>query len=303
VTSTLTRAATFLVVRVNPGADARVRVRALCHELPDLVRAIGFREPKGTLTGVVGVGATAWDALFGAPRPTELHPFREVRAEGRHAVATPGDLLFHLRADRADLCYELETEILRRLGAAVEPVDEVQGFRYFDNRDLIGFVDGTENPEGEAARRAVLVGDEDARFAGGSYVIVQKYLHDLAAWEQIPVEEQERIIGRKKLSDVELEDAAKPAYAHNVLTKVVVNGEEVKILRDNMPFARPAAREFGTYFIGYARSPATIERMLENMFVGNPPGTYDRILDVSRAVTGSLFFVPSATFLESIDAG
>ena len=137
-------------------------------------------------------------------------------------------------------------------------------------------------------------------FAGGSYVIVQKYLHDLGAWNALSTEAQERIIGRTKLSDIELDDSVKPSSAHNALTTIVEDGKEIKILRDNMPFGRPRHGEFGTYFIGYSRSPRTIEQMLENMFIGRPPGNYDRLLDFSRAVTGNLFFVPSATFLENV---
>jgi putative iron-dependent peroxidase len=239
--------------------------------------------------------------MFGAPRPAELHPFREIRAGPRHAVATPGDLLFHIRAKRMDLCFELATQIMARLGDSVSPVHEVHGFKFFDDRDLIGFVDGTENPTGQEAIDAVLVGTEDAAFAGGSYVIVQKYLHDLAGWNALPTEAQERIIGRTKLSDIELDDAIKPTSAHNALTTIVEDGKEVKILRDNMPFGSASQREFGTYFIGYARSPRTIEQMLENMFVGRPPGNYDRLLDFSRAISGNLFFAPSATFLESVE--
>jgi putative iron-dependent peroxidase len=199
-----------------------------------------------------------------------------------------------------DLCFELETQIIRRIRDAVTPVDEVQGFRYFDDRDLIGFVDGTENPRGEAVIDAVFVGEEDAAFAGGSYVIVQKYLHDLDGWNALSTESQEKIIGRTKLSDIELDDSIKPTSAHSALTTIVKDGKEIKILRDNMPFGRPAHGEFGTYFIGYSRSPGTIEQMLENMFIGQPPGNYDRLLDFSRAVTGNLFFVPSARFLESV---
>jgi putative iron-dependent peroxidase len=161
-------------------------------------------------------------------------------------------------------------------------------------------VDGTENPRGDQAAEAALVGDEDAAFAGGSYVIVQKYLHDLAAWNALPTEAQERIIGRTKLSDIELDDAVKPASAHNALTIITENGKQIQILRDNMPFGRAGSGEFGTYFIGYSRSPRTIEQMLENMFIGQPPGNYDRLLDFSRAVTGNLFFVPTATFLENL---
>jgi putative iron-dependent peroxidase len=199
-----------------------------------------------------------------------------------------------------DLCFELATQLMARLGDSVSPVDEVQSFRYFDDRDLIGFVDGTENPRGTAAVDAVMIGDEDAAFAGGSYVIVQKYLHDLPAWNALSTEAQERIIGRTKLSDIELDDSVKPASAHSALTTIVEDGKEIKILRDNMPFGRPSQAEFGTYFIGYSRSPRTIEQMLVNMFIGRPQGNYDRLLDFSRAVTGNLFFVPSATFLDNV---
>jgi putative iron-dependent peroxidase len=247
----------------------------------------------------MGFGADAWDRLFAGPRPRELHPFREIRGQ-HHAVATPGDILFHIRGQSMDLCFELAMQITARLGDAVAIVDETHGFKFFDQRDMLGFVDGTENPAGAEATDAVLVGDEDAAFAGGSYVAVQKYLHDLAAWDRLPVEQQERIIGRRKLSDIELEDSVKPEFAHNALTSITDDkGEELKIVRDNMPFGTIGKGEFGTYFIGYARSPSRIERMLENMFVGDPPGNYDRLLDFSRAVTGSLFFVPSETFLGS----
>jgi porphyrinogen peroxidase len=298
VVQPLTRAAIFMVVTVNPGADNRAAIRSLCGDLAALLRAVGFRDLEGQLSCVMAFGSEAWDRLFGAPRPAELHPFREIRAGSRHAVATPGDLLFHIRAKRMDLCFELATHIMAKLGGAVSPVDEVQGFKYFDDRDLIGFVDGTENPTGQDAVDAVVVDQEDATFSGGSYVIVQKYLHDLPAWNALPVEAQERIIGRTKLSDIELDDATKPSFAHNALTVMEVDGQEVKILRDNMAFGHVAG-ELGTYFIGYSRSPRTIEQMLDNMFIGKPPGNYDRLLDFSRAVTGNLFFVPSATFLEN----
>jgi putative iron-dependent peroxidase len=300
VAAPLTRAAIFLVLTINPGPEHRETVRAFCGDLAALIRAVEFRDIEGGLSCVMGFGVEAWDRLFGAPRPAELHPFREIRAGERHAVATPGDLLFHIRAKRMDLCFELATQIMANIGDAVSAVDEVHGFRYFDDRDLIGFVDGTENPRGEAAIDAVLIGEEDAAFAGGSYVIVQKYLHDLNGWNALPTEAQERIIGRKKLSDIELDDSVKPTSAHSALTTIVEDGKEVKILRDNMPFGRAAQGEFGTYFIGYSRSPRTIEQMLENMFIGRPPGNYDRLLDFSRAVTGNLFFAPSATFLDSV---
>ena len=300
VSSPLTNAAIFLVVTINPGDENRTAVLSLCADLSALLRSVGFRALEGSLSCIMGFGSGAWDRLFGSPRPAELHPFCEIRSGPRHAVSTPGDLVFHIRAKRMDLCFELAAQISSRLAGAVTTADEVHGFRYFDERDLLGFVDGSENPTGSAAVDAVFIGDQDPAFAGGSYVIVQKYLHDLDAWNKIPTEAQENIIGRKKISNIELDDSVKPTSAHNALTAIEENGREIKILRDNMPFGRPGQGEFGTYFIGYCRSPRTIEQMLENMFVGRPPGNYDRILDFSTPVTGSLFFIPTATFLDSI---
>jgi len=300
VASPLARAAIFLVATLKPDPNSRAVLRSFCGDLAALLRAVGFRDIEAGLSCVLAFGSEAWDRLFGPPRPAELHPFREIRAGNRHAVSTPGDLLFHIRSKRMDLCFELATQIMARIGDVVSPEDEVHGFRYFDDRDLIGFVDGTENPTGQAAVDAVVIGDEDPEFAGGSYVIVQKYFHDLAAWNALPVEQQERIIGRTKLSDIELDDAVKPTFAHNALTTIVEDGEEIKILRDNMPFGRAGQGEFGTYFIGYSRSPRTIEQMLENMFIGRPPGNYDRLLDFSRPLTGNLFFAPPVTFLEKV---
>src|SRR6476659_3742264 len=301
VAAPLTRSAIFLVVTINPGPDHRSTVRSFCADLPALFRAVEFRNLEAGLTCVMGIGSEAWDRLFSHPRPAELHPFREIRAGSRHAVSSPGDLLFHIRAKHLDLCFELVTRIMASLGGAVSAVDEVHGFRYFDDRDLLGFVDGTENPRGAAVTEAAIIGDEDPAFAGGSYVIVQKYLHDMDGWNALSTEAQERIIGRTKLSDIELDDSIKPTSAHTALTTITENGKEFQIVRDNMPFGRVGTSEFGTYFIGYCRTPRVTEQMIENMFVGRPPGNYDRLLDFSRAVTGTLFFVPSATFLESVN--
>ncbi len=301
ILSPLTRAAIFLVVCIKPDPESHATMRSLCADLAGLVRAVEFRDIEAGFACIVGFGSDAWGKLFGKSRPAELHPFREIRSDGRHAVSTPGDVLFHVRAKRMDMCFELVTHIMERIREAVSVVDETHGFRYFDDRDVIGFVDGTENPRGGDAYDAALVGEEDAQFRGGSYIIIQKYLHDMDRWNALSTEQQELIIGRKKLSDIELDDSVKPTSAHNALTTIVENGKEVKILRDNMPFGRPGYGEFGTYFIGFSRSPGTIEQMLENMFVGRPPGNYDRLLDFSRAVTGNLFFAPSATFLENVD--
>jgi putative iron-dependent peroxidase len=202
-----------------------------------------------------------------------------------------------------DLCFELATQLMARLAGAVTVVDEVHGFKYFDERDLLGFVDGTESPAGTAGARAALVGDEDPGFAGGSYVIIQKYTHDMAAWNAISVEEQERVIGRTKLADIELPDDVKPANSHVALNTITgPDGEERQVIRANMPFGDIGRGEFGTYYIAYAADPAVTEEMLVNMFIGKPPGNSDRILDFSTAHTGCLFFAPTADFLDDIPA-
>jgi porphyrinogen peroxidase len=299
VVTPLTAAAIFLVVTVNP--DGEQTVRDLLADMAALQRSVGFRIPGGGLACVAAVGSDAWDRLFAGPRPAELHPFRELNGPRHLAPATPGDLLFHIRGNRMDLCFQFATQVMARLAGAVTVADEVHGFRYFDERDLIGFVDGTESPGGRAGSRAAIVGDQDPEFAGGSYVIVQKYLHNMAAWNALPVEDQERAVGRTKLDDIELPDDVKPADSHVALNTVTgPDGEERQIVRVNMPFGDVGRGEFGTYFIGYAASVAVTEQMLENMFLGRPPGTTDRILDFSTAVTGGLFFAPSADFLDNL---
>jgi putative iron-dependent peroxidase len=297
VLSPLTPSAIFLVMTIDPGSE--MEVRSLLEDLSGLQRTVGFRVPDGWLTVVAGIGAEAWTRLFSGPRPKDLHGFEAVQGERHHAVSTPGDLLFHIRASQMDLCFELASQVMNRLDAYVTVVDEIHGFKYFDMRDLLGFVDGTENPVGPAAARAVTVGSEDPPFAGSSYVVVQKYVHDLAAWNALPVEEQERVIGRTKLSNVELPDEVKPSNSHVALNTITgPDGEERKVLRDNMPFGTVGSQEFGTYYIAYASTPGVTEEMLEHMFIGDPPGNYDRILDFSTPVTGTLFFVPTADFLE-----
>ncbi|WP_335939635.1 Dyp-type peroxidase [Streptomyces sp. PTD5-9] len=299
VVAPLTSAAVILVATVEPGRE--LVVREVLPELPAIARSLAFRFPDSGLATVTGFGSNVWDRLFAGPRPAGLHPFRELRGARHHAPSTPGDLLFHVRAERMDVCYEWASQLLGRLGAAVRVVDETQGFRYFDHRDLLGFVDGTENPVGADARSAALVGDEDPAFAGGSYVITQKYLHDLASWNGLSTEEQERVIGRTKFADVELPDDVKPADSHVALNTITEpDGTSREILRANMPFGSFGQGEFGTYFIGYAADPDVTERMLRNMFLGDPPGTHDRILDFSTAVTGTLFYAPGAGFFDAL---
>lgn len=301
VEAPLSRAAIFLIVEVVDGEDAIGSVRALFDGLDDLLKTVGFRDLEGRLSCIVAIGSSLWDRLSPGKRPAELKPFSPIDGPAHKAPATPGDLLFHIRAERPDLCFELAKLLLDTLGAAVNVIDETSGFRYFDARDLLGFIDGTANPVGQDIPDAALVGGEDHEFTGGSYVVIQKYLHNLSTWKALGAEEQERIIGRTKVDNIELDDEKAGRKSHKTLATIIdAQGIEHDILRDNMPFGSPGRREFGTYFIGYSRHLWVIEKMLERMFVGEPPGAYDRLLDHSAAQTGTTFFAPSRSTLTKL---
>jgi putative iron-dependent peroxidase len=272
--------------------------------LDDLVKTVGFRDLAARLSCIAGIGSALWDRLDPKSRPRELKPFATIKGAEHDAPSTPGDLLFHIRAERADICFEFERILLNSLGTAVTLVDEVVGFRYFDARDLLGFVDGTANPSGPDLFASALVGDEDAEFAGGSYVVVQKYLHDMAAWGSVATSEQEAIMGRTKIDNIEIDDDDAPRKSHKSLATIVdAEGTEHDILRDNMPFGRAGHGEYGTYFIGYSRYLWVTEKMLQRMYLGDPQGAYDRLLDFSTPHTGTTFFAPSRKTLESITGG
>ena len=295
--------AIFMVFGLLERENTVETVKNLCDRFPVVIRSMRNRFPEQEISGVMGFGACAWSKLFsGLTKPEELIPFEEIRGDKYTAVSTPGDLFFHIRSKKPDVCYEIARLVSDALQGVTTAIDEVQGFRYFDGRAIIGFVDGTENPDFDTYQYAV-IGDNEPEFKGGSYAFVQKYVHNMNEWNSLSTEEQEKVIGRRKFDDWELSDEEKPENAHNVVTNIEdEEGNELKIVRANMPFANPAKREFGTYFIGYASSFTTTRRMLENMFIGDPVGNYDRLLDFSTAITGTLFFVPSFDLLESLGA-
>jgi len=293
------RSALFLTLAVGPGADDAARLREVCAAIPTLVRSVGHRDDTAALSCIVAIGADAWERLVpGRARPAQLHPFRALADGPRIAPSTPGDLLLHIRAERTDFCHELARVIAVKLAGATSVVDETSAFGYMDNRDLIGFVDGTENPAADDRVQFVLVADEDAEHAGGSYVTVQRYVTDLARWNASTTEDQEGAIGRTKADDIELDDATCPPSAHKLRTTITRDGAEQKILRQNRAWGTTA--QSGTYFIAYARDLSVTEEMLERMFVADANGVYDRLLDFTTAVTGNNFFAPSLDVLESL---
>lgn len=304
VTKTPSENSFFLVFNfVNPTQD-RSKIIAFLNGFSGLTRSMRIRFPQYEPSAVIGFGAEAWGTLFPElNKPKELTPFKALKGKDFTAVSTPGDLFFHIRALNVSSCYEFASMILQQLEGTVVAVDEVHGFRYLDGRSIIGFVDGTENPETEDERKSfAVIGDEDPEFKGGSYAFAQKYLHDMQAWQNLSVEAQEKVIGRHKFNDIELTDEQKIPSSHNVVTNIQDEaGNDLKIVRANVAFSNPAHNEYGTYFIGYARYFSTTHKMLENMFIGTETGATDALLQFSTAVTGTLFFVPTPEFLDEVE--
>lgn len=290
----------FMVWRLVDDPKLKETFQQLCALVLNLNNSVFNRFPESRASCVMGIGYNAWNLLeLPSPLPKELTNYEEIRGDKHVAVSTPGDLHFHLRADNKSLIFDMAIEISKLLAPVAESILEIHGFKYWDARSVLGFVDGTENPHGEDRDFFAKIGDEDLPYKGGSYLFVQKYLHNMDAWKNLSTEEQEKIIGRSKENDIEMSDDTKPSNSHIALANIEgENGEELKIVRDNMPFGNPSTNEFGTYFIAYSNTFTTTKRMLTNMFVGNPIGNYDRILDFSTAVTGTLFFVPTRNMLD-----
>jgi porphyrinogen peroxidase len=294
----------FAIWKFKEGMNVKPVFEQLCAVVDNLNHSFIIRVPGGRVTCIMAVGYDAWINLsLPRPVPKELKNFEPIAGSKHTAVATPGDLLFHLRATDMAVCFDMMTAITDVLSPVADCLEEIHGFRYWDGRSILGFVDGTENPVGAERQFYAVVGDEDPMYRGGSYVFVQKYLHDMQAWSKLPTEEQEKVMGRYKISDIEMPDGVKPDNSHSAIAGIEdENGTELKIVRDNMPFGNPAKGEVGTYFIAYASTFSTTHKMLQRMFIGYPEGNYDRILDFSKAQTGSLFFAPSLDILKQYSA-
>jgi len=287
----------FLTFTVVAGAE-RTALRKAIRDIHPSARALATKVKRAKLLCTLGIGSELWDRLSPARRPAGLRPFRAVNADGRVAPSTGGDLFLQLTSDRHDLNLDLAMGLVRRLQPVATMTEEIHGFRYRDSRDLTGFIDGTENPKGKARAAAALIGDEDRPFASGSYVAVQRYVHDLERWRGLDDREQEQIIGRTKRGSVELPKAKKPRTAH--ISRVVIeqDGAELQILRQSYPWG--TVREAGLYFAAYTKSLDVFDVMLARMMGTTGDGLHDRLMEFSRAVTGATFFVPSLETLSSL---
>jgi len=293
--------AIFMVWNFKNDLDVKDAFERICKLVINLNNSAENRFPDSGASCVMGIGYNAWHELhLPVPIPKELENFVPILGERHIAVSSNGDLHFHIRGNDSSVCYDMAHEVSNVLETVAICVEEIHGFRYWDGRSIIGFVDGTENPRGQERAFFGLVGDEDPAYKGGSYLFVQKYIHDLNAFEKLSTKEQEKVIGRYKSNDIEMPDDIKPSNSHIALANV---GDEFKIIRDNMPFGNISANEMGTYFIAYASTFNTVKKMLNNMFIGSPKGNYDRLLDFSTPKTGTLFFVPTLDMLDDFSSG
>jgi putative iron-dependent peroxidase len=252
--------------------------------LRPLLAAIPGLAAKAGVLSVIAIGPEAWQAIFGSAKPDGLVPFTAI---GK-APATRADLFLHLRSGQHYANFAAARIIVAMLGDKVEIVEEVHGFKNKESRDLTGFVDGTENPKGDEIAEVALT-------SGGSYVHIQRYVTDLAAWEQLSTAQQEAHIGRTKQDDVEMDETVKPPTAHIARVVIEENGEELAILRRSLPYGTTS--EAGLYFVAYGASPAPFRKMLKAMFVADRDGHYDHLTNYTKAVTGAAFFAPSVEFL------
>jgi putative iron-dependent peroxidase len=290
--------ALFLILDAETGHAAQAReIARVVAGVPRKAAAMTKADPRKKVACTVSFGSSFWDLISPEKRPLELHPFRAMTMDDRSAPSTGGDVFIHLVSQAKDLLFELAHALRAELGALVSVKEEISGFRYKDSRDLTGFIDGSENPKGKARAPAALIGDEEPAFSGGSYVFVQRYVHDLARWALLPVSEQEGIVGRTKKDSIELSDKKKPASSHVARTVVQENGQELKIVRHSFPYGDTSTA--GLFFVAYARRLGIVETMLARMVGASGDNQHDRLLGFSRAVTGATFFAPSAPMLAS----
>lgn len=290
----------FMVWNFMDNLEIRDTFGRVCKLLINLNNSANVRFPVSRASCVMGIGHDAWLRLqLPTPLPKELTNFAPIVGEKHTAVASKGDLHFHIRADTTSICYDMAEAISDVLNPVATSIEEIHGFRYWDSRSILGFVDGTENPHGPDREFFGMIGNDDPAYEGGSYLFVQKYIHNLNAWKGLTTEQQEKVIGRYKANDLEMADDVKPSNSHIALANI---GDDLKIVRDNMPFGNMSTNEMGTYFIAYAGTFTTVQKMLTNMFIGSPVGNYDRILDFSTAKTGSLFFVPTFNMIDDFSS-
>lgn len=237
---------------------------------------------------VTAFGEALWQRLAPGRTPFRLRPFETIGdPAGRHAPATQRDIWFWLQATAEDANFDLAFGIHQALAPHARPELEIDGFKYHGERDLIGFVDGTGNPKTREDREAAALIPDNS---GGSFVLTQKWVHDLPKFNRLTVPEQEAVIGRTKVEDVELEGEAMPPDSHVSRTDAEEDGVALKIYRRSTPYGTVC--KHGLYFVAFACDPDRFEVQLRRMYGLDGDGLSDRLIEYSRAATGSYWFAP-----------
>jgi len=280
-------------------ATDSVNIAPILTAIADHARSIQQQDADACLSYTLGFSINGWRRIFNTQaQPLALKEFSAMTDGPRHFPATAGDIFVMIKSARIDLNFQLARAIRNALATAAKLDEDIQAYQYRDGRDMIDFVDGTENPVDQERAAAILVND-DNNYIGASYLTVQRYVEDLQAWNDISVSKQEQVIGRSKEDDQELRGADKPAYAHTHKSVVRTEaGTEIKMYRQNRSYGN--ALEHGTMFIGFAKSPDTIETSLRQMIIADQAGDYDQLLDFATAVTGNHYFIPPQSFLDSL---
>ncbi len=280
--------------------DKNAFIRAAVSRLPKLFDNYAEQFSEANLIGVVAIGDAYWDEFYPLARPALLAPFPAMNSGDRVAPISSHDIYIEIRSDRADVNHIVSSKVCELFGDSVELIEQVQAFRFLDGRDLTGFVDGTENPQGLHRREVALVkAEHDKNFEGGSYLHTQRYQHNLTLWDSLAEHEQEDVYGRTKLDNIEYESADKPLTAHTKRTSLKDElGNNIEIVRQSMPYGDMKRK--GLFFVAYCHSPKPFEIMLNSMIHGDAHGNSDQLLKYTQAETGSAFFAPSLSFLAQV---
>jgi porphyrinogen peroxidase len=274
----------YLEIDATAGGDGR-----------DLVSKLGsLREPRTTMGGVnlvTGFRPELWRAVRPDDAPVTLEGFNSdlVGIDGFVMPATQHDAVLWISGSAYDVIFDTARAAIAALEGIGEVAEETSSWPYRHDLDLTGFIDGTENPTLVEAADVVLV-PEGEPGAGGTVLLLQKWAHDAREWEQLPVESQELVIGRRKTDSVELED--KPADSHVASTDQDQFGD---IFRRNMPYG--TVTDHGTMFVGFCREKQPLQAMLESM-AGLTSGARDALTRFTRPLTGAYYFVPPAAALQ-----
>lgn len=288
--------ALYMVINVTNNTQDVVKQ---CASLPSLIEAIKKEHKVESLYASLAFGAVYWDAIYTNGKPQRLKTFVALGKGEVSAPATGGDIFLHIHADRKDMVYILATEFIKPIKEHIQVLDEVEGFHYLDDRDLTGFIDGTENPEGDERGEVALIGDEP-EFNGGSYVLAQRYSHNLPKWQKVADNDQEKVIGRTKPDSIELNEDVMPETSHVSRVVIEEEGEELEIVRHSLPYGT-ASGDSGLFFLAYSKDNTILEKMLANMFGTSGDGLHDHLMNYTTAKSGAYFFAPSVEMLEGLN--